>query len=139
MPTSEELMRQQMREYQEKGYVDPTKYGYTPSTPAPSLQLTQQIPAPPSGGSSGGGGGGSSTPYSYALQYFGSPEAYAAAIREKGIANLTDPTAATAFIRDYPQYQYGYTGSGAAAGTQPQVQPQIQPQVQPQVQPPLYW
>lgn len=48
------------------------------------------------------------------VQYFGSPQAYAKAIQEKGMANLTDPEAARAFMQANPQL---FGGGGTATTT----------------------
>jgi hypothetical protein len=42
------------------------------------------------------------------IQYFGSPEKYAEAIKRKGWDKLSDKAAAWQFMQDYPQYFTGY-------------------------------
>jgi hypothetical protein len=45
---------------------------------------------------------GSTPSYQAHIDYFGSPEKYAATINQKGWQNLDDPAAAGAFMKDYP-------------------------------------
>ena len=52
------------------------------------------------------------------ISYFGSPAAYAQAIISKG-NNLSDPVAAAAFKKDYPQYFLGVTAPGATVAGPP--------------------